>query len=133
MSDPKSYYARWKHNRGLARVCRTRFIDGQEWAIVLSFYAAVHIIEGYMRTKDERFWSEDHVRRVKSLRQSPEARQVAALYRDLTDLSESVRYQPGFQPKDQDFDHARDWLHRIESMLKGPFSRAVGEDPNDVQ
>ena len=133
MGDPKDYCKRWRRNAGLARVCPTRFIDGREWTIVLCFYAAVHAVEGYMRTKPERFWSEDHSERVKRIKlDAPEIKVVARLYRDLQDLSESVRYQPTFEPREEDYANAKELLRKIEAMVKFQLCRAAGVDPATV-
>jgi hypothetical protein len=131
--EAKAHYDKWIRNRTLASRCRASLSsDGEEWAIVIAFYAAVHIVEGYLRSKDSRFWARDHVERVKKLREAPETRTVAALYGNLRDLSESVRYQPVFSPNEVDFTNANEWLTKIESILKARLAIAVGEDPKAV-
>jgi hypothetical protein len=125
VADPADYHARWKRNAALADVIATSLPEGADWEIVVRFYAMLHLVEGVMRTKEARFHSSRHEQRTKALRQSPELRNALAPYRDLEDLSQSVRYDPKFVAREQDFANAKMWASTVESCAGGRLTRAL--------
>ena len=116
MADPERHYARWKRNADLAAKCGATL--DSDWEIVLRFYSVLHLVEGYMRTKAERFWSERHGDRSRHLRESPEVKGAAGSYRDLQDLSEQIRYDPEFAPQPADLANAKGWATKVESFVR---------------
>lgn len=126
---PEKHHASWKRNAALADRARGVLGDDGHWEIVFRFYASLHLVEGYMRTKAERFWSERHETRTKALRDSPEVKNARAPYRDLEDLSQDVRYDPGFVVKEDHFAKAKDWSTRVEGIVRPKLENALKKTP----
>jgi len=125
VADPADYHARWRRNTALADAVATSLPDGRDWEIVLRFYGALHLVEGFMRTKPDRFWSESHEARGLKLRGELETRRAAGPYRNLLDLSKDVRYDPRFAPTERDFANAKQWASTLESFFKAKLERAL--------
>jgi hypothetical protein len=124
------HFRRFLDNTALADEFAAAGGKAAPWEIVLRFYAVVHLVEGYLRTKDPRFWSDHHEVRVRQLRASPEVKVAAAIYKDLQNLSEQVRYDPVFEPTTADFERARVWAAKVESIIKSKTERKIG-DPGE--
>jgi hypothetical protein len=73
-----------------------------------NLYAAVHLVNTYLIDKSRvRFdpASAEHTERKKAMDRCPELRDAPKRYRQLKDVSESVRYDAGFKYTD---DHHKD-------------------------
>lgn len=125
VASPSLYYERWKLNRELAENFAAALPSGADWEIVLRFYASLHLVEGYQRTKAQRFWAESHSQRRVCFRLSPEILATREVYADLEDLSRQVRYDPGFMATAEDFGHAKTWAGKVEAVVRSKFERAL--------
>ena len=111
----------WRRNRKRAGEYHAAFeTDCPDWSIVLKFYAAMHLTQGYLASKSAvRFDAKSHAERERAIKESPElGRRFAQHYKALKALSENVRYEPEFQPRGQDFEAAESGLLTVESFLK---------------
>jgi hypothetical protein len=118
VADPLAYYQRFLRLETLAdRSAKILEADG-DWEIVFRFYACVHLVEGYMRTKIDRFWSDKHENRTRALKESPELKDARVAYRDLQDLSEDVRYDPGFVAEETHYGNAKAWAAKVSSIVR---------------
>jgi hypothetical protein len=115
--NPAQYRDRWQLNTELADDCAASMPKGADWEIVFRFYALVHLVEGYLRTKERKFWAESHVERAQRFRDAPEIGRARGPYRNLEDLSKQVRYDPGYQPGASDFTNAKAWAKSVENVV----------------
>jgi len=93
------HYERFRHDVLLAQRIEASFPDDRAWACVAMFYAALHLITAYLiMKKSVRLdpTSAVHPSRKKAMDQCPELGESRTKYRELKDLSEAVRYDPGF-------------------------------------
>jgi hypothetical protein len=104
-------------------------MPGDPWEIVFVFYAAMNLAQAYLETKDgERFEAAAHWQRKKALKLCPELRPpFLRVYEDLRDLSEQVRYDPGYQSRPADHNAARDLLGKVESFIVSKLKTSVPE------
>jgi len=126
MADASQFYERWKLHCEIANECATKLPSAADWEIVFRFYACVHLVEGYLHTKSPKFWSADHAKRRRRFTEAPEIRSAEAAYTDLKDLSEQVRYDPGYRAPTEAFAHAKTWAAKVESVVKPKLERALG-------
>ena len=129
MADPASYHARWRQLLALADRSASVLEGDADWEIVFRFYASMHLVEGLMRTKDSRFWSDKHETRRGALKGSPEVRGALAPYLDLQDLSENVRYDPGFIVDETHFEKAKQWATKVESVVRAKLEAKLPVPP----
>lgn len=88
------------------------------WEIVVRFYAALHLTQGYLVTKDARFHARHHAERALAIRSSPELREsFSRAYHRLRNLSEQVRYDPEFEPRAVDFAASGRDLDAVRRLL----------------
>jgi hypothetical protein len=99
---------------------------GDPWEIVLLFYSALHVMQGYIETKGARFAAENHAERWRAICAAPELRMARAAYKDLQDLSVQVRYDPDFRVAVQDLQNARDWYAKVRAIVEPKLKRAAG-------
>jgi hypothetical protein len=101
--------------------------DDPSWTIVFQFYAAVHLTQSYLVSKNlPRFDAKNHQGRWEAIKGCSELPQrFRSNYRDLKDLSENVRYDPSFVPTSQNFTDALGQLGVVESFLKSKVERAL--------
>lgn len=125
MADPADYYARWKLNIEHATSVSSAMPTAKDWEIVFRFYAMLHLVEGYQRTKHDRFWSNDHAERRRNLKGSPEIKDARDAYFDLQDLSEDVRYNPTYTPPHGAFEDAKKWVSKVESVVGPKLQRKL--------
>jgi hypothetical protein len=93
--------------------------DKHSWEIVVRFYAALHLLEAYMLTKGTRFEAVRHEDRKAAIRKSPELRpQFSTAWQRLKDVSEQVRYEAGFRPREQDFENTRRDLEMVHRFIR---------------
>jgi hypothetical protein len=116
---------RWRLNVELADGCGESMPKAADWEIVFRFYAVVHLVDGYLRTKEARFWPDSHAKRAQSLKAAPELAKARAPYFDLKDMSEDVRYNAGYQPGAADFAKAKAWAKSVETVVAGKLERAI--------
>jgi hypothetical protein len=100
MSDhAKACYAKFKENIALAARIELKLPDDKAWSCVVRFYAALHLMNAYLIDKGHVQFdpgSAEHMERKKAMDHCPELRDAPKRYRQLKDISESVRYDAGF-------------------------------------
>lgn len=95
------------------------------WEIVVRFYAALHLTQGYLLTKGSRFHARHHTERSLAIRSSPELRDpFSRAYHRLRDLSEQVRYDPTFMARAEDFSAAVRDLDAVRTALLPKLQRS---------
>jgi hypothetical protein len=90
------------------------------------FYAAVHLLDAYLTTKSFAFPIDSHRNRNRAIRQSPELRRFGTCYRELQDLSEQIRYDPGFRYQANHHARAKQNLARVVSVVEPKLKRLLG-------
>jgi hypothetical protein len=93
-------YDRYKQNVALAAEMEEQLDDDRGWSCVVRFYAALHLVNTYLIDKSNiRFdpASTEHKERKAAMERCPELRDAPQKYRHLKDLSESTRYDAGFE------------------------------------
>jgi hypothetical protein len=104
----------------------------RDWEIVACFYASLHKLEAYFAFKPpENYDVARHDDRWRAIKDSPELTKAYFHYdyRELKNLSESVRYTAGFIAPDEDIERARYLLNRIGSVLDGKIARHMSTSP----
>src|SRR5438046_992159 len=94
-----AHYERYKHNLALAGRIESSLAGDENWRCVVLFYAALHLMSAYLAEKQNvRFdpSSAVHHTRAKALAKCSELRESPEKYRQLKDISESVRYDAGY-------------------------------------
>lgn len=90
-------------------------VCGREWAIILSFYAAVHYVEAYFGMTGRS--TTLHTNRLREIRGDAKIAKIADDYEDLQNLSEDARYEI----KNMTSVHltkAREKLEEIKKVIK---------------
>lgn len=126
-SQVRDHERRAGENLALSCTFASEFPDS-DWIIVLRFYAALHYLQAYLTTKDSRFHAKRHDERDKAIKKSPELLRVRSFqnhYRMLRDVSEQVRYEPGFYAPSQLRNDSANWLATIRTALEGKIKRAL--------
>lgn len=86
----------------------------------------MHVTQGYLLTKDRRFDAKRHDERWTAIRQSPELNAAFRhAYAQLKDVSEQVRYDPGFDARPEDLSNSVRNLGRVEAIVKPKLDRAL--------
>ncbi|MCK6545746.1 hypothetical protein L6R52_07755 [Myxococcota bacterium] len=99
MSRIEEHRTRAEHNSQLASDFASAFTDRPEWAIVLRFYSALHLVDAYLELRGSPVSS--HGERKAAIRHRSElsagrGAQFRTAYYWLQNTSEQVRYDPGF-------------------------------------
>lgn len=118
---PQEHLARALYNAALAAEYGRALPKYPDWEVVVRFYAALHFVQGYFMTKNERFEAKRHDQREQAIRSSPELTKNPKFhlaYRRLQHVSEQVRYDPGFVAQQQHVEQARTDLTIVESVVR---------------
>jgi hypothetical protein len=103
-------------------------VSVDDWAIVMRFYVALHTLQAYLITKDVRFEAKRHGERLRAIRESPELRvHFEKAYRRLQDVSEQVRYDPGFKARPVDLQQSQSDLGTVHTLLDTKIARYLKE------
>jgi hypothetical protein len=128
MSDTaRKYYGRYLENVALASEMEESMSNDRGWSCVVRFYAALHLMTAYLVGKTNvRFnpTSTDHQDRRNAMSQCPELRDAPEKYRNLKDLSQSVRYNVAFEYTNEDRADAIAWLEKIVAMVEPKLKKA---------
>jgi hypothetical protein len=122
----QKYYARYLENIALAADTEESMPNDRGWSCVVRFYAALHLMTAYLVDKrNVRFnpASTEHEGRKNAMSQCPELRDAPSRYRDLKDLSQSVRYNAEFKCSDEDREDAVAWLKKIVAIVEPKLKR----------
>lgn len=123
-----AHHVRWQRLRSLAEEYAKVMANFADWEIVVRFYSALHLVQAYFCTKNQRFEAARHAERWSAIRASPEltkSKSFMVAYRQLQDVSEQVRYDAGFVARSEDVATARTNLGHVESMLRGKVERTL--------
>lgn len=95
-----------------------------EWAIVQSFYSALHMVQAYLESKSSPVPIQSHAERRRALDALPEttprnlkAKQFNIAFLKLKSVSEQVRYDPGYRISTTDLQEAQKALIQVYSYL----------------
>lgn len=101
------------------------FLEGakpsERWVLVARFYAAMHLAQAYLLTKDARFAATRHDERRRALMASPELwniRQFRTSWEFLQQTSEQARYDAGYVPRSTDFEQAKSSYLRVVNVVE---------------
>ncbi len=114
-------YGRYQTNVALAKRLEERLPEHRDWSSVARFYAAVHLMNAYLIDKSQvRFdpSSAEHTERRRAMDRCPELRDAPKRYRQLKDISESVRYDAGFRYTDENDKDVKSYLDRIVAIVE---------------
>jgi hypothetical protein len=103
--------------------------EHSDWEVVFRFYAGLHLLSAYFSTKNPRFQAARHEERIQAIKRSPELVKVSGFllaYRFLQEVSEQVRYDPGFRITDDHVTRAKQNLALLERVLDSKVARALG-------
>lgn len=124
----RSHYDRFLHNSSLAGRIESSLPDDQNWTCVVRFYAALHLLSAFLVLKSNVSFDPtgaSHDLRKKAMEKCPELRDAPKRYRQLKDLSEAVRYDPGFVYKPQHHTDAKRCLQRVVSIVEPKVRKAL--------
>ena len=119
--EAREHYERFKENLSLATELEAAIPHARDWACVVRFYAALHLINAYLVGKGHlRFDPEstEHKGRKQAMARCPELRDAPEKYRRLKDLSEFVRYKVNFQFTDLDHEVSIRLLDKIVAIVE---------------
>jgi hypothetical protein len=122
----KACYEKFSENVALAVRIELKLPDDKAWSCVVRFYAAVHLMNAYLIDKAQaRFdpGSAEHMERKKAMDQCPELRDAPKRYRQIKDISESVRYDAGFKYTDEHHKDVQANLNRIVAIVEPKIKR----------
>jgi hypothetical protein len=125
----QEHYDRFLRNSRLAEKIETQLEENADWACVTRFYAALHLITAYLGKKSNVHFRPDasgHGDRKRAMRSCPELREAPQRYQELKDLSESVRYDPGFVYAEAHHKSARTCLTKITNIIEPKLKRMLG-------
>jgi hypothetical protein len=127
MSDQaKVHFDRYRQIAASALRIEAALPGDRDWCCVLMFYAALHLLDAYLCTKVFAFAIDSHVNRNRAIRQSPELGRFGSSYRELQDLSEQVRYDPGFTYKTVYHGNAKANLAKVAGVLESKVKKRLG-------
>src|SRR5436305_684075 len=115
----KEHYDRYVQNVALAQ--RIEGLGDEDWSCVARFYAALHLMTAYLVLKSNVSFdpaSAEHSQRKKAMDHCPELKDSRTEYRKLKDLSESVRYDPGFVFGSQHLAASKAHLVRVVAIVE---------------
>jgi hypothetical protein len=126
----QEHYSRFQHNVALAqRIIKTLPADS-DWSCVVMFYAALHLITAYLAAKHNVSFDpteSGHPERKRAMEKCPELRDSPLRYRHLKDISEQVRYDPGFVFGKHHLEQARGHLSKITSVVEPKLKTILGK------
>jgi hypothetical protein len=125
----RAHYERYLHFFALTKRIETTLPNDRDWACVAMFYAAVHLMSAYLVTKHNVTldpFGAVHPERKRAMDRCPELKDSRDKYRQLKDLSEAVRYDPGFVFGPQHAANAKSYLTRIISIVEPKVKKQLG-------
>jgi hypothetical protein len=119
-----------RRNAARADTYEQSFPSDPAWAIVLRFYAALHLTQAYLLTKAAHFHAHDHGSRWRAIRSSPELRpNFRDAYSALYSASQNVRYVPVFLPTPQNLAESVANLRVVRGTLDGKIQAWLAKNP----
>jgi hypothetical protein len=128
MSDrAQACLEKFKANAALAVRIEEKLPDDKAWSCVVRFYAAVHLMNTYLIDKSHVHFdpvAAEHTERRRAMERCPELRDAPKRYRQLKDISESVRYDAGFQYTDEHHTYVKAILAKIAAIVEPKIKKA---------
>jgi len=125
-SKAQSHYQRYRHNAAFAVRLESALPGDHDWCCVAMFYSALHLLDAYLATKTFAFPIDSHPNRNRAIAQSPELRRFGTSYRELQDISEQIRYDPGFIYQQTHYADAKANLTKVAAVLDSKFKKLLG-------
>lgn len=123
----RACYNKFRENVGLAERMERHLPGDIGWTCVVRFYAAVQLINAYLIDRSHvRFEpaSAEHTERRKAMDRCPELREAPRRYRQLKDISESVRYDAGFHYTAEHHKDVKAHLDKIVAIVESKITKA---------
>jgi hypothetical protein len=120
-NEAAEYHALFESNKTLAEDLEVNYSAHRGWSCVVRFYAALHLLNAYLIDKRNISFdpeSTEHRERTRALSQCPELREVPHRYRNLKNLSESVRYDVHYAFTEEDVMNSIVWLNKIVAIIE---------------
>jgi hypothetical protein len=121
------HYRRFQYNAALASRMEQALPQHLDWCAVVAFYAAMHVLDAYLSAKQFAFPIDSHPNRNRAIRLSPELRRCGTSYREPQEVSEQVRYDPGFQYQEFHHGQAKFNLTKVAAVLEPKIKKLLGE------
>jgi hypothetical protein len=124
----REHYNKFQHNIELAQRIQKSLPADSDWSCVVMFYAALHLITAYLAIKQNVSFDPSksgHPDRKKAMERCPELRDSPLRYRNLKDISEQVRYDPGFVFGKHHLELARGHLSKIASIVEPKLKKLL--------
>ena len=126
MGSPAEHLARFQYHSSFAQRLKGAFPEDLDWYLVVLFYSALHLVDGYLATKSWNPILENHGERRREMKNCPELnRRFQSAYRLLQDVSEQVRYDPAYTLTKDNVTDAEGSLERVKSFLEGKLRNAI--------
>lgn len=129
LEQVEAHESRAKTLADLAEKYAAAVPDHPDWEIVVRFYTTLHMVQAYLCAKDQRFEAQRHDQRMRALRESPELAKFGNFlsgYRYLQDVSEQVRYDPGFIVSDAHIEQARKSQLLVKNVVSPKLEKLKG-------
>ena len=129
MNRHERHWARGEAEMAVADEFEGLGLGARPWTVVVRFYAALHCTTAYLRTKYPSFDPKRHEERAQLIRATAELsvgknRRFHAAYQRLKDMSEQVRYDPGFHAGSSELSNARKDLDCVFKHLSRHYQKA---------
>jgi hypothetical protein len=125
----RQHYDRYLHNVGVAQRMEAALSGDKDWVCVAMFYAALHLMTAYLVMKKNVAFDPGagaHPDRRKAMDACPELKESRTKYRELKDLSEAVRYDPGFVFAASHLTDAKAHLQKCVAIVEPKLRRLLG-------
>jgi len=117
-----------QYHKLLAFIAKMESVD-PSWTCVVKFYASMHLITAYLVMKSNTRFDSDsgsHHERRKAIDRCPELNVAKRYYRELKDLSEAVRYVPGYIFTAKNDSDSSKRLESIRSIVEPLLKKLFG-------
>ncbi len=128
MAVPGKHLEKSRYNEDFANRCKSKLPNDTGWYLVVLFYSALHLVDGYLATKKWAPKLENHGERWIWIKKCPELysrKPFRNAYRSLQDISEQVRYDPLFVVRNQNIADADNNLAKVKSFLTSKIERVI--------
>lgn len=89
--NKKAHWDKAQHNQAASAFLGQDTDDYRDWQVTTTFYAAIHLLQGYFSNKT-RHYPQTHQERDELIATSPDLSPIWSSYRELKRLSVSTRY-----------------------------------------
>ncbi|MGD0836909.1 MAG: hypothetical protein ABSB49_09740 [Polyangia bacterium] len=129
MASPGDHLNRAKQHEASAQSL-AHLLPEEGWRIVVNFYAALHIVDAYLVSKNPALKPKNHEDRACKMNQFPELRESRGVrfkqaYSRLRNLGWQVRYEPGYLSNRGDLDSSDADLATVRGYLRPKVERSL--------